>query len=225
MAESISSFFFVLLGSVLVESHNTGPFTFDILSGLPSPGPAFWDELRLHKFQEDQGGKAACDFTCQPLSIHIYVWFKPPHRLQRRRVRGMRAKCRSILTAPAPVEILKLKMKLTEAPPPSLSRPFLPLDVVQFACKIFWIRQITRHYTEFVPRLSAPAYRAKSLMMCISMALPPSLSLIQISTSIEIAFISMHDSCCALSPQHSFFSISLREMEAIFLLSGESRRN
>ena len=29
----------------------------------------------------------------------------------------MRAKCRSILTAPAPVEILKLNMKLTEAPP------------------------------------------------------------------------------------------------------------
>ena len=34
-------------------------------------------------------------------------------------MRGMRAKCRSILTAPAPVEILKLNMKLTEAPPPS----------------------------------------------------------------------------------------------------------
>ena len=59
--------------------------------------------------------------------------------------RGMRAKCRGILTSPEPVAILKLNMKL------SATSPF---DVVQFACKIFWILEITRHYTEFVPRLS-----------------------------------------------------------------------
>ena len=71
--------------------------------------------------------------------------------------RGINAKCRGILTAPEPVEILKLNLTHVKAPTPlSLPRPlpFLPLDVVQFACKIFWIREITRHYTEFVPRLS-----------------------------------------------------------------------
>ena len=169
------------------------------------------------------GGKAACDFTCQPLSIHIYVWFKPPHRLQRRRMRGMRAKCRSILTAPAPVEILKLNMKLTEAPPPSATTfstarrgAICVQDILDPANDKTLHRICTTSLRSWVPSKKFDDVHLNG---------PPSLSLIQISTSIEIAFISMHDSRSALSPQHSFFSISLREMEAIFLPSRVSQRN
>ena len=134
--------------------------------------------------------------------------------------RGMRAKCRGILTAPEPVAILKLNMKLSATSPFSIARrgAICVQDILDPA------NDKTLHQ---ICTTSLRSCSPSKKFDDVHLNGPPFLSLIRISTSIEIAFISMHDSrrAPARSLQHFFFSISLREMEAIFLLSGVSRRN